>query len=235
MAVQRFELDVDPSFEIHTSYHNDFFLLRTRVLVNGENTEIRSVREGKYEEPALNFCQSGNTVSTTLWSITNIISSFLPKCGVYHVDTFYYEQSPLFHVVFSSESCLRKFLQEIGIFKHAMELELLSTLSECLKSSRVCETESLQHFAVEVQPDLFLVSPNRQETKGAEVDLVTLENCSDFVTRWKDSKLFEFGALYQEEGIVAFIAMNLECSKVWVVGNFYIVVPTFMIFSTISH
>ena len=215
-------LEVDPDFNIHTSYHNDFFLLRTRVLVNGENTEIRSVREGKYEEPALNFCQSGNTVSTTLWSITNIISSFLPKCGVYHVDTFYYEQSPLFHVVFSSESCLRKFLQEIGIFKHAMELELLSTLSECLKNNRVCETESLQHFAVEVQPDLFLVSPNRQETKGAEVHLVTVENCSDFVTRWKDSKLFDFGTLYQEKGNVAslfMVAMNLECSKVWVVGS----------------
>ena len=50
MATQRFEIVVDPNFEIHTSYHNDFFLLKTRVLVNGVNTEIRSVdvREGKY-------------------------------------------------------------------------------------------------------------------------------------------------------------------------------------------
>ena len=201
MAVRRFDIDVDPDFNIHTSYHNDFFLLRTRVLVNGENTEIRSIREGKYEESVLNFCQSGSAVSTTLWSITNTISSFLPKYGVYHVDTFYYEQSPLFHVVFSSESCLRKFLPEIGIFKYAMELELLSTLSECLKSSHVCEAESLQHFAVEVQPDLFLVSPDRQMTKGAEFHLVTAENCSTFVTQWKDSKLFDFGSLYQEEGM----------------------------------
>ena len=201
MAVQRFEFDIDPNFEIHTSYHNDFFLLRTRVLVNGENTEIRSIaKEGTYLEPALNFCQSGSTISTTVWSITNIISSFLPEYGVYHVDTFYYEQSPLFHLVFSSESCLRKFLQEIGNFKYTMELELLSTLSECLKSCRICETESLQHFTVEVQPELFLVSPNRQETKGAEIHLVTAENCSSHVTHWKDSKLFDFGSLYREEG-----------------------------------
>ena len=215
MAKQHFEIEIDPNFEIHTSYHNDFFLLRTRVLVNGENTEIRSVREGKYEQPALNFCHSGSTICTTLSSITNIVSSFLPEYGVYHVDTFYYEQSPLFHVVFSSESCLRKFLQMIGNFKYTMELELLSTLSECLKSCRVCETELLQHFTVEVQPDLFLVSPNRQETKGAEVHLVTAENCSSLVTHWKDSKLFDFGALYQEKekGIVAplfMVAMNLE-------------------------
>ena len=59
----------------------------------------------------------------------------------------------------------------------------------------------LQHFTVEVQPDLFLVSPNRQETKGAEVHLVTAENCSSLVTHWKDSKLFDFGALYQEKGM----------------------------------
>ena len=227
MAVQRFEFDVDPNFDIHTSYHNDFFLLRTRVLVNGENTEIRSVLEGKYEQPGLNFCHSGSTICTTLWSITNIISSFLPEYGVYHVDTFYYEQSPLFHVVFSSESCLRKFLQEIGNFKYTMELELLSTLSECLKSCRVCETELLQHFTVEVQLDLFLVSPNRQETKGAEVHLVTAENCSSLVTHWKDSKLFDFGALYQEKGIVAplfMVAMHLVSigiggRKILVTGN----------------
>ena len=213
MAMQRFELDVDTDFNIHTSYYNDFFLLRSRVLVNGKNTETRSInKEGRYKQPTLNFCQSGSTIGT-LSLITNIISSFLPEYGVYHVDTFYYEQSPLFHVVFSSESCLRKFLQEIGNFKYTMELELLSTLSECLKSCRFCETESLQHFTVEVQPDLFLVSPNRQETKGAKLHLVTAENCSSLITCWKDSKLFDFRVLYQEEGIVAsffMVAMNLE-------------------------
>ena len=55
-------LEIAPNFEIHTSYHNDLFLLRTRVLVNGENTEIRSVREGDYEGPVLNFCHFGDTV-----------------------------------------------------------------------------------------------------------------------------------------------------------------------------
>ena len=215
MAVQRFELDVDPSFEIHTSYHNDFFLLRTRVLVNGENTEVRSVREGKYEGPVLNFRHSGSTLSTKLHLVASTVSPVLVQYGVYHVDTFYYEQSPLFHVVFSSESCLKNFILAIKDVKSALKQKLQSLF---LKS--VPQAESAQQLIVEVQSDLFLVSPNRQETKGAEVHLVTVENCSDFVTGWKDSKLFDFGALYQEEGIVAslfMVAMNL---KVWVVGNF---------------
>ena len=186
---------VDSDFEIHTSYHNDFFLLRTRVLVNGESTEIRSVREGKYEGPVLNFLHSGSTVSTKLHLIARTVSPTLVQYGVYHVDTFYYEQSPLFHVVFSSESCLKNFILAIGEVKSALELKLQSLFLHNIK------TELPQHLTVEVQPDLFFVSPSRQETKGAEIYPVTAENCSTFVTRWKHTKLFDFGSLYQKDGM----------------------------------
>ena len=193
MAAQRFEIDVDPNFEIHTSYHNDFFLLRTRVLVNGENTEIRSIREGKYEGPVLNLRHSGGTVSTKLRLIASTVSPILVQYGVYHVDTFYYEQSPLFHVVFSSESCLKNFILAMGEVGSALEQKLQSLFSNI--------PESAQQLTVEIQPDLFLVSPNRQERKAAELHLVTAENCSDILARWKDSKLFDFISLYQEDGM----------------------------------
>ena len=195
MAVQRFEIDVNPNFEIHTSYHNDFFLLRTRVLVNGENTEIRSVRKGKCEGPVLNFRHSYSTISTKLHLVASTVSPALVQYGVYHVDTFYYEQSPLFHVVFSSESCLKNFILAIGEVKSALESKLQLLLSSNLK------TPSAKELTVKVCLDLFLVSPNRQMAKGAEVHLVTAENCSSIVTHWKDSKLFEFETLYQEKGM----------------------------------
>ena len=63
------------------------------------------------------------------------------------------------------------------------------------------EAELAQQLIVEVQPSLFLVSPSQQGTKGAEINLVTKENFSTFVTQWKDSKLFDFEALYQEDGM----------------------------------
>jgi len=163
--------------------------------VNGENTEIRSVREGKYEGPVLNFRHSGSTISTKLHLVASTVSPILVQCGVYHVDTFYYEQSPLFHVVFSSESCLKNFILAIEKVKSALEPKLQFLLSRDLI------TESAHQLVVEVQPDLYFVSPNRQETKGAEVHLVTAENCSTFVTCWKNSKLFDFGSLYKEEGM----------------------------------
>ena len=179
---------VDSDFKIHTSYYTDFFLLRTRVLVNGENAEIK-------EGTLLNFCHSGNNFSTTLSSISNAISPTLVDYGVYHVDTFYYEQSPLFHVVFSSESCLKNFIAAIEEVTSVLEPQLQSLLSRNLR------TESPQQLTVSVHLDLFLVSPSQKLAKRAEVHLVTTENCFNFVTRWKDSKLFDFGALYQEEGM----------------------------------
>ena len=187
--------EVDPDFNLHTSYHNDFFLLRMTVLVNGENTEIRSVNKGNYVGPVLNFCHSGTTLSTTLATISTAVSPILVKYGVYHVDTFYYEQSPLFHVVFSSELCLKNFISKIEEVKLALESKLCSLFLHDLKAGLV------QQLTVELQPDLFLVSPNRKETKGAEVHLVIEGNCSTFVTRWKDSMLFNFGTLYQEKGM----------------------------------
>ena len=206
-AMQRLvDIDVDPEFKIHTSYHANFFLLRTKVLVDGKSTEIRSVKEGSYEEPALTFCYSGNTVATELWPIAKTFSPIFHLCGVYHIDTFYYEQSPLFHVVFSSESCLKKFLSEIGSLKLAMETELLSIFSECTKAVPPLKTESAQSLAIEVRAELFLVVPNHQKLNGVDLHSVTTDNYSTLMTHWKDSQLFEFASLYQEEGVY-------RCSK----------------------
>ena len=197
MAMQRLVDEVDPDFSIHTSYHSDFFLLKTRVLVNGENTKIEFVKEGSCGEPVMSFCHDGNTISTKLWLIASALSPILHQYGVYHVDTFYYEQSPLWHVIFSSESCLRFFLLKIPRVRSSMESEILSVFLEFMKINQM---ESPRSFTVEVQPELFLVSPNLQKAKGPELQLVTIENCSIFVTHWKNSKLFDFGSLYQEKG-----------------------------------
>ena len=187
------DIEVDPEFNIHTSYRNDFFLLKTRVTVNGENTQIKSVKEDSYEEPTLVY---KNNISAKLWLITNTISPILHNFGVYHMDTFYYEQSPLFRVTFSSESCLKKFLLEMERIKYAMQVALLSIF---LKS------DSSHNLLVEVHPELFLVSPNRQKMKRADLYPISVENCSKVADQWKNSKLFDFGSLYQEVGMFEWV------------------------------
>ena len=81
MAGRRVEIEIDPDFEIHTSFHNDFFLLRIRVLVNGENTEIRSIGKAKYKDPVLNFSHSGSTISTKLHLISSTVSAISVQYG----------------------------------------------------------------------------------------------------------------------------------------------------------
>ena len=201
------DIEIDQEFQLHACYRNDFFLLRTKILVDGNSTEIRSVKEGKYEGLVLKVRHSGTTSSTKLRSIASAISPILNRCGVYHVDTFYYEQSPLFHTVFTSESCLREFLLAMGEVKYALEIELHSLLLHDLNlksiQCRVPEAESplAQQLTIEVQPELFLVSPNQLNAMGAELHVVTVQNYSDLLTHWKNSKLFDFASLYQEEGI----------------------------------
>ena len=162
------------------------------MLVNGESTEIRSVGKGENEIPVLNFCYFGNTISITLSMLSKIVSPTLAQFRVRLVDTYHYEHSPLFHVIFTSESCLKNFILKIAEVKSSLEPQLQSLF---------LKTESAQQLTVEVQPQLFIVSPNRPKTKGAECRLVTAENSSTLYTCWKDSKLFDFGSLYQEKGV----------------------------------
>jgi len=175
------DIEVDSDFNIRTSYHSDFFLLKTKVMVNGENTQIRSTRTGTYDEWTLVF---GTIISTKMWLIADTISPILHKFGVYHMDTIYYEQSPLFHVVFSSDSCLKRFLSKSEGFKCAMQVELSSILLESVSS---------HNLVVTVHPELFLASPNQQRTKPAHLHPITAENCSTFEGHWKNKKLFDFG------------------------------------------
>ena len=95
---------------------------------------------------------------------------------------------------------MKSFFLEIGDVKHAIELELLSVISTYSKSAGFHETELPKQLAIEINPDLFLVSPILKETKVAELHLVTAENYSTCVTGLKDSKLFDFEFLY-ERGI----------------------------------
>ena len=138
--MQRVVHEIDPEFNIRTSYHNDLFLLRTRVLVNGENVTITS-KEGSYEDPVMSFCHGGITISIKLWSVENTISPILHKCGIY---MFYYEQSPLFHIVFSSESCVRKLLQEIQTVRNAMLVELQSFFFFSFREGQSCPQKGIQ-------------------------------------------------------------------------------------------
>ena len=59
------DLESDPEFRIHTTYHSDFFVLRTEVKVNGKSTDVK---EGGTKGPVLSFRHSSGLCPHPLYS-----------------------------------------------------------------------------------------------------------------------------------------------------------------------
>ena len=182
----------DPDFKIHTSYHNSFFILRTPIHINGLPVQIRDTGQG----PVLSFTQSGVTISVKLWEISRLVGPVFYNHGVYHVDTFYHGQFPLFQVAFPSEASLKRFL----LASEAVSSEVESALSEMFmqraQSSEPGKALDSTPLSVQAEVDLFLVSPSHEKRKATNVHRITLTNFSVCTSLWKNSEVFEFGQVF---------------------------------------
>ena len=107
------------------------------------------------------------------------------------MSNFWCEQVPLFQVNFSSEYKLRKFL----LAQQAVQSELASLFSAKLAEHDPTATPP-RDIPTTVQTQLLLISPDAVK-KDARVVAVTLENHSTCMTLWKESELFDFGALFR--------------------------------------
>lgn len=175
-------------FTPHSTYYNNFFLLRTSVTIGGQ--------------PAVINCISGKLtlgcrypeLSVAFPSVSIRVEEILQKYGVLNVGNFYCEDAPLFQVGFSSEYMLRKFLR----LRSRVQSELASLISSSLTGVQGAAkpTALKAPFKTSMQADLFLVQPDPVKVEGRIVP-VTLENCSACMSLWKDSELFDFGSIYR--------------------------------------
>ena len=189
------EVECDYLSSIHTCYHSSFFLLRTPVTLGGKPVEIR-LHMGS---PVLTYCHSEQEVRVSLSALSRKVAAVLLKHDVYHVDTFYYEQVPLFSVVFSSKPSLKRFLT---VASGRVKSELESTIGEeftkqmtSLPDDTGCTSQPI-HFEVSINIESYLITPDRQ--KGtATVQMVTLANYSHYSSEWQNSRVFEFAYIFQ--------------------------------------
>ena len=97
-----------PAPGLHTCYYNKFFLLKMPVEVNGRRAQVKLNSKGS---PVLSYCPGrGRDVDLSLSQISQNVAKVLMKHDVYHVDTFYYHDVPMFSVSFASKAKLRKFV-----------------------------------------------------------------------------------------------------------------------------
>ena len=183
----------DADFKIHTSYHNSFFILRTPILINGLPVQISDTGQG----PLLSFTQSGVTISAKLWEISRLVGPIFYNHGVYHVDTFYHGQFPLFQVAFPSEVSLKRFLLASDTaVSSEVELALSGMLTQRVQSSESSKALNANPLNVQAKVELFLVSPSHEKKKATNAHPINISNFSSYTSLWKNSKLFEFGQVF---------------------------------------
>ena len=192
--------DDAPAPGLHTCYYNKFFLLKMPVEVNGRRAKVKLNSKGS---PVLSYCPgTGRDVDLSLSLISRSVTEVLIKHGVYHVDTFYYHDVPMFSVSFASEAKLRNFVStERDSVRHELQ-ELLGSLFgrrySYIQKPRFVrqQTNTAALWAdVEVQNDLFLVTLSRpgQVPRQVDVSQVTPACVCSIHSQWHESNLFTFG------------------------------------------
>jgi len=189
--------DDAPSPGLHTCYYNDFFLLKMPVEVNGKRAQVKLNNKGS---PVLSYCsRMGKNIDLPLSLISQRVAKVLMKHGVYHVDTFYYYDVPMFSVSFASKDYLRKFVStEKNSVHHELE-QLLGYLFgwqySWIPFVKHPTTTATICADVKIQSDLFLITPSRTKQTAQLVNIrpVTPACVHSIHSQWHASSLFTFG------------------------------------------
>ena len=173
-------------FNVHSSCYNDFFLLRTPIIINGRPAVIKVVNG----EPVLRV--SGISVKLSA-ILQQAVAPVATKHGVYQVDNFYYEQVALFFMKFQSKSSLKQFVTDKEAVKKELSSAIANLFKEAAKSSewqQSSQSPSMEQIHVAVDAKVYLVSP--AVGRSPEVNQINSANHSFMVETWKRSKLFDF-------------------------------------------
>ena len=173
----------DP-FVLHSCYYQDFFLLRTSIIIGGYVPEIR-VDDGVpvlHIPPDLRRLQCKD-VAVGLPQISNKFAPILFRFGVYHVDTFYYVHFPLLSVMFFSRDNIKKFLSSLA--DNEVQPLLANELQRII-------TGNNSSILVKVECGLFLVTLHSSLGSKPKAHQVTLENYLQCIVEWEHSRVFHF-------------------------------------------
>ena len=177
---------ISVEFNVHSSCYNDFFLLRTPIIINGRPSVIKVVNG----EPVLRF--SGISVKLSA-ILQQAVAPVATKHGVYQVDNFYYEQVALFLMKFQAKSSLKQFLTDNEAVQKELSSAIANLFKEAAKSSKwpqSSQSPSMEQIHVAADAKVYLVSP--AVGRLPEVHQINLVNHSFMVETWKRSKLFDF-------------------------------------------
>ena len=176
-------------FDTHTTYYNDFFLLRTPLVVNGRSAVIGCSDNG---ELTLNCCYP--QVGITFDSLFTEVDTIVKRHGLSGVNNGWCDEVPLFQLKLSHRDNMKRFLQSAEKIQRKLAAKISAMLiKEQQDSNPIAPPPPL---SVTVQTEVYLLTPD-PVNKDADVLKVTLIELSDCLTKWMESEVFRFGVLFQ--------------------------------------
>ena len=179
MAVDPTQLKSSP----YTTFYQSFYLLRVPLTISGQPAQITIANDGY-----LTIGCRYPAVSITFDSLTTEVETIVKKYGLKGVSNYWCEDVALFELRLSSQDNLKKFLQS----EEKVQKELESRLTAML----VHQQRSPDPVAVYAHTEVYMLTP-RPESNDAHIVRVSSENLATCTTLWRESEVFNFGALFR--------------------------------------
>ena len=179
MAVDPTHLRSSP----YTTFYQSFYLLRVPLSIGDQPAQITVSNDGH-----LTIGCRYPAVSVTFNSLTTEVDSIVKKYGVEGVSNYWCEDVALFELRMSSHDNLKKFLCSEEKVQKELESRITAMLAQQQRSS--------EPVAVYAHTEVYMLTP-RPESNDAHIVRVSSENLATCTTLWRESEVFNFGALFR--------------------------------------
>ena len=184
------ELSLKAPHLIHTSYYKNFFLLRTEIVINGQQAQV-----GTDEKGWLTLNSRDPKVGVTFDSLVTDMNETLQCHGLHGVSNYWCEEVPLFELKGTSPDELEKLLSLQGEICEQLALKMNTNMSALVKASRSV-TAAPPSLSVLVQPQLYLILPDYPHMDGKPIH-ITKANFVECMDLFGEGRLFNFGAVFR--------------------------------------
>lgn len=174
----------------YKTYHKNFFLLRTDIVINGQRAQVDVDEKGWL---TLN-CRNPK-VGVTFDSLVTDVNEVLQQHGLHSISNYWCEDAPLFELKGTSRNELEKLLSLEGEIQKELALKINMRMKTLLQQSSAT-TSSSPSLHVLVQPQLYLLIPDYTHMDGKLIQ-ITETNITECMTLFGESLLFDFGAVFR--------------------------------------